>query len=398
MAVNTIIFADDNISHKISSSLQGREGINVVGITQDENNVLNLITEKKADIILLSSSDERKMLRISQQIYLLRPRTTTVVMVESINGEQVHRFMQTGVHHVLPLGIDGGNLGLQLNAIWETENSRISALESTNTTTWKSKVITMFSACGGSGKSFIASNLAIELANRGRKVALLDLDLEFGSLDIFMKVQTDDTITDLIQELQVASADVIRKYMTVHASGVNILSAPSSPEFASHVTAQHVVKIISTLRNHYDYIVIDTASNFQDINLSVFDLSSIVFYVAGNDVLSLMKAKKSFGIFDSIVGTEKLRVVIGQEKASRIKPDMIPKVLSFPVFATIPHDPKGATESINVGTPIVHLQPQSSLSKAFRNIATLIDGTDMKLSAGKKKSKLSFPTLGKRGK
>jgi cellulose biosynthesis protein BcsQ len=60
-----------------------------------------------------------------------------------------------------------------------------------------SRVITVFGAKGGLGKTTVAANLAIKLAEYRKKVALIDLDLQFGDIQLFMdKAGVERFITD----------------------------------------------------------------------------------------------------------------------------------------------------------------------------------------------------------
>ncbi len=386
MEVKVLVFANDQVSKRLIMMMQD-DNIKVVGRTADENSVLDAITKTKPDIVLLSSSNKTLLLRVCQQVYLLRPRSIPVVVTEEYTPEFIHKVVQTGVHYVLPMQLDPETLVSQLKGIQSNESTRMNALENTGSSNWKSKVITVFSTKGGLGKTTVATNLAVKLAQRKRKVAILDFNVEFGDVGSFMRVDSKNTLASLLEEQPSLNADTIRKYMSVHSSGVNILQAPTSPEYAANISSQGVEKIISSLRTYYDYLIIDTAVGFNPINLSCFDSSSEVIYVTGMDLASLKNTKKGLVILNSLIGEEKVRLVVGSEEPSRVKLRDIGKALETPIFHSLPYDQKIALEAINIGKPAVMESPMSKLAKSYEELAAKLDGGDKKSKKGESKGK-----------
>lgn len=375
MEVKVLIFAEDNISQRLFPLLQD-DDIKMVGRANDENKVLDMITKSRPDIVLISSNNMNLLLRVCQQVYLLRPRSVPVVITDDYNHETIQKVMQTGVHYILPTQIDSATLVAQMKGIQTNESARLMALENTSTTDWKSKVITVFSSKGGVGRTTVATNLAIKLAQKKRKVAILDFDMEFGEVASSMRIETRDTISELLQEQSSPNADTIRKYMSMHSSGITILSAPASPEFADHISSSQIEKIISVLRTYYDYLIIDTSMGFNSINLSCFDASSMILYVTGMDLATLRRTKKGLSIVNSLVGDEKIRLLVAKEEPSRVKLRDVSKALEFPLWYSIPYEHKIALEAVNQGVPMVMDSPSSKVSKAYQKIANEIDQSD----------------------
>lgn len=375
MEVKVLIFAEDNTTQRLFPLLQD-DDIKMVGRVNDENKVLDTITKSRPDVVLISSNNMNLLLRVCQQIYLLRPRSVPVVITDEYTHETIQRVMQTGVHYILPIQIDSTTLVAQIKGIQTNESARLMALENTSTTDWKSQVITVFSSKGGVGRTTVATNLAIKLAQKKRKVAILDFDMEFGEVASSMRIETRNTISELLQEQSSPNADTIRKYMSMHSSGVNVLPAPSSPEFAEHISSSQVEKIISVLRVYYDYLIIDTSMGFNGINLSCFDVSSMILYITGMDLATLRRTKKGLSIVNSLVGDEKIRLLVAKEEPSRVKLRDVSKALEFPLWHSIPFEQKLALEAVNQGRPIVIDSVSSKVSRSYQKIANEIDQSD----------------------
>ncbi len=414
MEVKVLVFADDMISKRLMTMMQD-DNIKLVGRTYDENSILDNISKAKPDIVVLSSSNTSMLLRVCQQIYLLRPRSIPVVVTEDYTPESIQKIVQTGVHYVLPMNIDMTTLNSQLKGIKSNESTRMTALENSGTSNWKSKVITVFSTKGGVGKTSLAVNLAIKLAQKRRKVAILDFNMEFGDVASFLRIDSKDNISTLLEEQPSLNTDTIRKYMAVHSSGIGVLQAPSSPEYAINISASSVEKVISSLRTHYDYLIIDTAVGFNSINLSAFDASSQVLFVTGMDLSTLKNTKKGLVILNSLIGAEKIKVVIGKEEPSRVKLKDLGRALEMEVWHSIAYDQKIALEAINLGKPIVSDSPMSKTSKDYQVLANMIDESEDdgdgveskessnplekiigKLGIGGKKKKVKRPKVKKR--
>ncbi|WP_350343108.1 P-loop NTPase [Proteinivorax tanatarense] len=375
MEVKVLIFAEEMTGQRIFSLLQD-DDIRVVGSISDENKVLDKITQTKPDLVFVSSKSINLLLRVCQQIYLLRPRSVPVVITEEYNNDIIQKVMQTGVHYILPMQVDRETLVTQIKSIHANESARFIALENTSNVNWKSKVITVFSSKGGVGCSTVVTNLAIKLAQKRRKVAILDFDMEFGDVAYAMRLDSRNTVAELLQEHSNPNADVIRKYMSVHSSGINVLGAPSSPEYADHISPSQIERIISVLRTYYDYLIIDTSVGFNNVNLSCFDASSLLIYVTGMDLATLRSTKKGLSIVNSLVHNEKIQLLVAKEESSRVKVKDVSQALEFPIWQSIPFDNKLALESINQGRPIVMESPLSKVSKAYQKIANEIDESD----------------------
>lgn len=373
MKLRVLIFSSDDTSGYIHSLLSSDQ-IELVGNVKDENIVLDEISRKHPDIILVVITDYiNKALRTCQQIYLLRPRTIPVVLSDENDPINLRKIMQTGVHYILPLSIDSESLIEQLHGIYSNEMTRIIAMENTAATTWKSKLIVVFGAQGGIGKTALAANLAVKLAQRKRKVMLLDYDLQFGDLNVFMGIDSKDTISDLLQEQSNPNADTIRRFCSLHASGVNLLSNPRSPEFAEGISVMQTERIAASLRSYYDYVIVDTATSFSDINLSCFDAASEILFVTDMDIAALRNSKKALTVLKSLVDDKKIKLIIGKQYPGNISIANVANALEMPIWASIPYDQKTMVDALNQGIPVVLDAPNSKISKAYTMIANQLD-------------------------
>ena len=165
--------------------------------------------------------------------------------------------------------------------------------------------------------------------------------------------------------------------MAIHSSGVHVLCAPKSPEFAELISADTVKTILSQLRTYYDYVIIDTPPSFNEVTLSAIEASTTVLFVTGLDISILKNSKLSLSVLNSLQQIDKVKVIVNRAvNIGSITLDDIQKLIDSPIWAKIPSDYKTAVTALNLGVPFVTGAPKSELSQAVSSVAALlIDGT-----------------------
>src|SRR5205823_11195836 len=111
---------------------------------------------------------------------------------------------------------------------------------------------------GGTGKTLVATNLAVTLAMRGERVVLVDLDLQFGDVGLALGLTPEKTVYDLAKSGGSLDVEKLESYLTPHPSGARVLLAPTRPDQASFVTVDLLRDIYPLLRSHYDFVLVDT--------------------------------------------------------------------------------------------------------------------------------------------
>jgi pilus assembly protein CpaE len=258
-------------------------------------------------------------------------------------------------------------------------------------------VITVFGAKGGIGKTTLAVNLAVKLAEANKKVALVDLDLQFGDIHIFLDIDPTDTIAELVQEFFNSNIDSVRSFMTVHSSGIHVLCSPKSPECAEAISADKIQSLLSLLRTYYDYVIVDTAPTFTDVTITAIESSSTIIFVTGMDISILKNSKLSLSILESLQQSGKIRLVLNRSvEMSSITVSDVQKILGYPIWAKLPSDYKLAVTGLNRGVPFVLSSPGSKLSLAVSEVSSmLLHGENHEIKGGNKESGEDRESMGK---
>ena len=223
---------------------------------------------------------------------------------------------------------------------------------------------------GGTGKTLIATNLAVALAQRDANVVLVDLDLQFGDIGLALGLSPERTMYDLMKAGPPFDHEKLDRHLIRHSSGVKVLIAPTRPDQASAVSIEFLRDIYASLRTMCDAVIVDTPPGFTPEVIATIDVSSEICMVGMLDSLSLKNTKLGLETLD-LMGYETERVSLVLNRADSrvgITPDDVSTIVGRGPDVSIPSD-REIPRSINEGTPIVAAKAQSGAAKAFRTLA-----------------------------
>lgn len=240
------------------------------------------------------------------------------------------------------------------------------------------RVISVFSTKGGSGKSVAATNLAVVLARRSSKpVVLIDGHMQFGDVAVMLKLQPQHTAIDAISQFDKLDSGMIADLLTVHEpSGLLVLPAPMEPTFADQISGPQVAKLIEMIRPMAGHIIIDLPAIFNEVVLSVIEVSDEIVLVAGLDIPNIKNVKIGLRTLSLLnVPTESLHLVLNRAD-SKVKLDVseVERTLGVAAAAHVPSDVV-VPISVNKGSPVVISAPKSGVARAFEQLAVrFLDG------------------------
>jgi pilus assembly protein CpaE len=218
------------------------------------------------------------------------------------------------------------------------------------------KIIMVYSPKGGTGCTTLAVNLALALHNEETRVALVDANLQFGDVAVFLNEQGKNTILDLAPRVAELDPDIVEEVMIKHAaSGMHVLAAPSRPEQAESISADQVSGLLTYLRQIYAYIVVDTSSYLNDVTLGVLDVSDIVVLITTQDIPSIKDGRLFLDLLLTMgISSGKVAFVMNRyDKRIAITPEKVGENLKQEVVAVVPLDERVVIPSVNRGVPFV---------------------------------------------
>ncbi len=241
------------------------------------------------------------------------------------------------------------------------------------------KVITFFSPKGGVGRTTIATNLAVALhQSTGKPVALVDGSLPFGDIGVILNMNPKaKTLADLVGSFETADADVLETVLVPHSSGVKVLLAPPTPESAELITGENMKHVLSTLRERYAFIVVDTWPSFQEVVLAMMDVADVVLTPMTLEITSLKNVRVFLEITEKLgYSDEKVQIIANRNDSSGgIKATDIEASLSRKIPHTVVSDGRTLVLAVNRGVPFVISHKDSPVAKDIFTLAAKLSAT-----------------------
>jgi MinD-like ATPase involved in chromosome partitioning or flagellar assembly len=241
--------------------------------------------------------------------------------------------------------------------------------------------ITVSSATGGCGKTFLATNLAYMLAQgTGKRVAIIDLDLQFGEVVATLQLKPQRTIADV--ELDDDGQVDVSALMTPHKGGFDVLAAPPDPVAAEGMGAATISAVIDAVRMKYDFVLIDTPPSLNEVVLGAFDVSDHLIVLATLDIPSVRNMRVFLTTLDRLqIPTDGLHLVLNKaEKGVELTADDIHRVLGRGWDLELPYD-REVSRSVNLGLPVSEAAPKAEVSRRLvAGVPALLPEAEIKLS------------------
>jgi pilus assembly protein CpaE len=223
--------------------------------------------------------------------------------------------------------------------------------------------ITVASATGGCGKTFVATNLAYLLAQgTGKRVAIIDLALQFGEVVATLQLKPQRTIADV--EVGVDGHIDLTSVMTQHKGGFDVLAAPPDPVAAEGLGASVISSVIDAVRMAYDFVIVDTPPSLNEVVLGAFDVSDHLIVLATLDIPSVRNMRVFLTTLDRLqIPTDGLHLVLNKaERGVELTADDIHRVLGRGWDLELPYD-REVSRSVNLGLPVSEAAPKAEVSK-----------------------------------
>lgn len=240
----------------------------------------------------------------------------------------------------------------------------------------RGRVVTVFSPKGGVGKTTMAVNLALALCDSGtRKVCLVDFDFAFGDVAITLQLFPSHSIEQAVGSEETLDRQMLESLLTRHEQSLMVLAAPSQPEVRDRVTPALITAVLDTLREAFDFVVVDTAPSFDEQTLTALDETDECVIVATLDVPTLKNVKvavETLEMLDVARGHRHL-LLNRADDAVGLGPEKVEAILGMGVAVRVSTSIDIAAAT-NAGQPIVTSKPDHDSSRAIRELAERLAG------------------------
>ena len=406
-----VLIVDDvaDTRENVRKLLQFESDVEVVGAARSGKEGIQLSQELDPDVVLMDiNMPDIDGISATETIRQKSPQVQVIIL--SVQGDQnyMRRAMLAGARDFLtkpPMGdelISAVRRAGEMSRVERSKNTQarispvapgsLSPLAPANLGLVNGKIVTVYSPKGGTGCTTLAVNLAIALHNEDTRAVLVDGNLQFGDVTVFLNEQGKNTILDLAPRVDELDPDIVESIMIKHeASGVRVLGAPQRPEQAEKISADQFSKVLNYLRQLYAYVVVDTAPILTDITLAAIDASDVIVLITTQDIPAIKNARLFLDLLQTM-GVERDHIVFAMNKFDKritITPDKVGENLKQEVKVVVPLDERAVIPSVNRGVPFMldnKAQPVArgvfSLAEAVRSQLATLESNEM--PAGKR--------------
>jgi pilus assembly protein CpaE len=371
-----LVEPDLNFRSDFKRQLQ-RAAVDVVGEADYGTDAISLIHAQKPDAVAIAWQEptvraEQTLESVSRSF----PSLAVIVYSDSAELASVRRAVQAGAHDYLTKPVETRDMLLSLNKAFERmERQRLSETGEAPAIR-HGTVISLFGAKGGIGKTTLATNLSVALAQlRKESVALMDIDTRFGDVAIVLDLKPTTNISETVPTIDELDRNSIRSYLTPHASGISVLTAPVRPSEWRQVQPAHVERLIRLLEETHDFVVLDTPGFFTELVGTALDLSDLVLLVTTLDVSSIKDCAMAVDMLSSAdFPMDRVKLVINHTNDfHKVDVKQLTEVTGLQVFWNVPFD-KEILRGGQVGMPLVMTRPNSKGARSLIDLALAISG------------------------
>ncbi len=393
-----VVIVDDvsETRENVRKLLQFESDVDVVGLARTGTEAIQITQELNPDVVLMDiNMPDMDGISATEAIRAKQPAVQVVILSVQSDQNYMRRAMLAGARDFLtkpPMGDELISAIRRAGAMAQSERSKsipVQALPVAGNIGMlapgfgapKGKIITVYSPKGGAGCTTLAVNLALTLHNEDTRVALVDGNLQFGDVAVFMNEQGKNTIIDLAPRAEELDPEIVEEVMLKHAaSGLHILAAPGRPEYAEKVSSGQFTRVLEYLSQIYSYVVVDTTSHLNDVTLAAIDVSDVLVLVTTQDIPSI-KNCRLFLDLSQTMGMERERILFAMnryDKRINITPERVAENLKQEVSSVIPLDEATVMKAVNRGVPFVL---ESKNQPASRGIFSLAESLRARIAA-----------------
>ena len=296
-------------------------------------------------------------------------RLAFIVLYQHHTPEFLIQAMRAGVREVLPFPVSASSLMPAIQRIEDKLDSTVQA---------NGKVLAFVSCKGGSGATFLAANLGYALAmHENKRVALIDLNLQFGDASLFVSDQKPlATLSQVCQQIHRLDASFLTSSMVNVSPTYAVLAAPEDPTHANDVKPEHLDAILKLARRQYDFILLDVGRSLDAVSIRALDQADMIFPVVQTTLPYLRDGKRLLAVFKSLdYRKEKIHLIVNRHtKNSEIKLQDLQSAFGKTEFILIPNHYEAAATSVAQGVPLIKLFKGSPVSKALLEFSKSLAG------------------------
>lgn len=307
-----------------------------------------------------------------ERLMAFYPKIHTIMVIEHESPDMLLRALRLGVREVMKTPLIEAEFRSAIQHIVAKIEARPRG---------EGRTLAFMSCKGGSGATFIATNLGYALASTsGKRVLLIDLNLQFGDAVLYLSDHRPRLcLPDVVRNIQQIDMSLLSSSLIDVLPNYSILAAPEDPTQSVDIRPSQIESLIRFARANFDYVLLDVGRSLDTCSIQALDLSDHIYPVMQLTLPFLRDAKRLFDVYRSLgYSNDKVRGILNrvERSAGELTERDAEKMLAFSVYASIPNHYKSVTASVNQGVPILALDHGSPVSQRLNELAQGITGIE----------------------
>lgn len=350
-----------------TAALRTERAFDVALIVRELHTVNVLVNGSRPDIVIVETTTPKDF-DVLETLASAHPEIDYVLIGNDLSPEFLLRAMRAGVREVLPAPAAAVDVLAALRRQLRKRPGAVAAPVARH-----GEVIALVSCKGGSGATFVAANLSHLLALGGqRRVALIDMNLQFGDAALFVSSQTPvSNVADVARNISRLDAELLQSSMNEVAPGLWVLAAPEDPAHAADVSPEDVRQIVELAREMFDFVIIDAGRSLSAVTLQALDLADRVYAVLQLTLPFIRDGKRLRDVFRSLdYPADKIHWIVNRhQKDGQFTIEDLKRTLGIAEVITLPNHYEAVAASVNQGVPVETISPNSSIARALRDLS-----------------------------
>jgi pilus assembly protein CpaE len=385
-----ILIVDDNESTREGTQrlLEYEDNIEIVGFAENGLAAIERVKEFQPHVVLMDiNMPVMNGIDATQRLQQEAPRTKVIVVSVQDDAHYLKQAFRAGAVDFVAKPITSAELAQAIERAYNSIQAEPTPppmpmpAQAWPGGAWpapaapEGHVISVLGFKGGVGKTTLAVNLGVGLVRANKKAIVVDTNLLFGDVGVFLNTRGQYSVIDMARmasEPDQLDPQAVQSVLLTHESGVKLLIAPKSPRESEPISSEAVTNLLNYLKREFDYVIVDTSTALDEVVDASIQASERLIVVATPTMPALKDTQILLSLLDA-ESLEKVILVLNQvDKNTRITSDQIANYLKRPISVQIPTDPS-AIEAVNQGIALVTLDPRRvSSARPLLNVVQLI--------------------------
>jgi pilus assembly protein CpaE len=392
-----VLIVDDvaETRENIRKLLQFESDLEVVGAANSGRSGIEAANELRPDVVLMDiNMPDMDGIAATETIRQRNPSTQIVILSVQGDPNYMRRAMLAGARDFLtkpPVPDELTAAIRRAGKMAHQERAKVAAMPGLAAaggavpaaSGFIGKIIVVYGPKGGVGATTLAVNLAVTLNTEEARVVLVDANLQYGDLAVFLNEQVRNSVLDLSSRSDELDPDVVHNVLINHsASGLKLLAAPTRLEYAENVTGEQFAQVLKFLRTLFSYVIVDASSDLSDVILAAMDVSDLLVLITTQEIPAIKDTRMYLDLTGAL-GINRKRILMVMNKHDKrigISPEKVAESFKHDLAAVIPFEDRVVVPSVNRGVPFMLGDRSRPIARSILILAEAVRHRLMELS------------------